>query len=206
MQQSSLREEGESHSWNVGDVLAGARGGAELTEQLRLCTKFSQELPRIRFLQTSGSGVLVLPTQKYPSRGKERGRRRLAQPGKGCSSHSYARHRRVPLTQLLGLALQQVQRQKQGPQVQGRRSPLGQLLLALNLSPFSPWSYQGWIYTVSKILQHLDSFHSFVDLVKLASPFFSSEKEPKDMSVPPKRLCRGRAKNTALNRAIHLVA
>lgn len=167
-----LGKSGESHSRSARDVPArglglGLRVGQSSVGN-SVSAPSSHGLPRIRFLQTSGFGVLVLPTQKYPSRGKERCKRHLAQSGEGCSSHSYARHRRVMLAQLLGLAPPAGAKAETRATGAGKEITLGQLLLALNLSPFSPWSYQGWLYTVSKMLQHLDSFHSFVDLVKLA--------------------------------------
>lgn len=107
-----LGQSGEVHSLNAGDVFAqrvGLGAGAELSGQLSLCTKFSREPPRIRFLQASSLGVLVLPTPKYPLKGKGRGGRHLASWGRAgeaapATAVSYARPSRATLARLPGLA------------------------------------------------------------------------------------------------------
>lgn len=143
---------------------------------------------RISSLQISDFGVLVLPAQKSPSRGKGRGGQNLNHEGEAFSRPGWARHSSAP-TFPDGLPA--------GAKIRRERS---HLLASLSLS--HGLSHREWLCTVLKLPGLLDS-HTIPLWLWSSWPklFLSSGKESKDRSVPQNSFAEGKQSRHSIEQA-----
>lgn len=123
--------------------------------------------------------------------------------GKASSAPAIPGRAELCFTDFKGRPLQQVQKEKQGAQVRGRRPLLGQLLLVFNLSPFYLPPHRNVFMLIQKILGHLDSYFIPVWIWSGWPNHFSPVKRSLTMWVVPKRAVLRENKTKRKNPSIH---